>query len=262
MALPKLEGRITLSSAQTMIVTDSGGASQNRVVAAGDYYLTSTATGGSASLLSAVETALELSGQLYTVSLDDTADSALGKVTIAVAAGTTAIDFSGAATLRDILGFSGNIAAAASATGAYQARYLWLPNTGRQSPMSPEPTSTAYDMGGEEADGTFTFSPSGASKRLVYTRRFVDTMAFENVLGSKTWMATETVTNASLQKFWRDVIGAGLPFRFHPDRSSDTVYWTWVASNFLAFKPNAAQPNWVGANSLWSVSYEVRKLVA
>jgi hypothetical protein len=259
--LPKLEGRITISSTQTMVVTDSGGVSQNRTVAAGDYYLTTTATGGSNSLLTTVKNALDASGQTYTVTVDDTEDTSTGKVSILVNAGTTTIDFTSATTLRDILGFAGNPSTASGVTGEYQARYLWLPNCGRSGSLGPDPTSTSYDMGGEEVDGTFTFSPSGASKRLAYTRRFVETMNFEMMKGSKTWIALETTTNESMQKFWRDVISQGLPFRYHYNRANDSVYFTWVATNFNNFKPSQVQPGWVGANSLWSIGYDARKLV-
>src|SRR5687768_7257565 len=130
MALPKIEGMVTVpTGGWSVSVTEDPAATSTVTVAAGDYFPTSTTA-----LLSAFSTALTSNSTLagtYTVSLDDASDSSTGKVTISAAGVTTfAITWTSTA-LRDALGFAGNTSAALTVTGDNASPYVNLPNVKR-----------------------------------------------------------------------------------------------------------------------------------
>lgn len=258
MALPKFERRITIpTGGWTITFTDSDGVHSSKTVPAGDYYLTSTT-----SLLSALVTTLNDGGGItYTVTLDDNSDSSLGKVTITPSAGTIAITWV-STDLRDILGFTGNVAATSSAVSTNASPALWLPNSSR-TPTTPDPASTSYEMGWAESDYMVVVAPSGASVRSVYNTRYVEEFRFDNVRGSKAWKALESTVNESYQTFHQAVMdNGGVPFRYHPDRSSDAVFWTMVlAESAGTMRPTPTVAGWVGASSLWAVQFASHKLV-
>lgn len=273
MANYKIEGRLTVPTGGWAIsaLETTGGLSALVTIPAGDYYLTTSSGAATSSLCSTLATLLNASalGSTYTVALDDTEDSATGKITITSSSSGFIVYWTNSATgddLRDVLGFTGDTADSigTTATGAEQAEYLWLPNTHRTNALSPEPASVTYDMGAEESDYTITVAPGGQSKRLVYNRRFVENLESEHILGSKMWKALEVTVNESLQRFWEQVIGDnGFPIRLHPDRSADTVYWTWVIDgDGTNFNPSPVVPNWYGAKSLWRFRWGLRKLVS
>lgn len=263
MALNKLEGRITVPTGGWSISVNEGGGGVTVTVAAADYYLT-TAGSGSRSLLAELEFQLDsLMTGAYTVSLDDTADNATGKVTIsATGVGSFSITWT-STSIRDALGFTGNVSGATTYTGSNQARYLWLPNVRRANLMGAEPSSTSFDLGVQVEDGTFTMAPSGASKKLAYNRRRIDTLEYRYLLGNKSLLALETTTNESWERFYQDVIQPGYPFRLHPDRSSDSVYFTWKADSTKAgMGVEPIYPGWVNnASSQWAVRLPIFKNV-
>lgn len=260
MALPKLELRYTVpSGGQSISVTDSGG-SDTVILLAGNYYIA-----GTTSLLSALQTGLNASGTLagtYALSLDDTSDSAAtGKVTISCDR-TFSVTWN-SDVMMAALGFTGNLSSASTYTGSNSSKYVFLPNCGRSGALSPEPSSTSYNLGANESDYRVTVSPSGYTTTLTYNRRYRDTMNFENLKGNKAWKCHETVTNESLQTFIETMIDdGGSPFKFFPSRTDDTVAFQLVfAEGFTGFAPAPVVENWVGASSLWSFAANVRKKI-
>lgn len=264
MPLPKLEGLISISSAIVFSTTDSDGTS-NKTFPAGDYYLTTNGGAGS-SLLAQLKTTLEggAGTVTYTITLDDNSDTSTGKVTIVPSAGTLSTTWSTGdpATLMSILGFAADISASASATGANQARYLWLAPVNRSDPHSPDPSSASQHIGSRETDATVAIAPGGQTVTLVYSTRYLDNLEFRSVLGSRMWIEHESTVNESLEKFYSDVIGAGKRFRYHPGRDSDTVYFTWVCTDPRRFHPRPVFANWVGEKSTWSIAYPVIEYTA
>lgn len=268
--LPKLESLIVVPSAGwKLLLTDNDGASVSITITAGNYYLTSTADGGTRSFLAEVKLRLDNgAGVTYTVTQDDTNDSgSTGKVTIAVSAGNLAIVWDGTSgtstALRDILGFAGNIAAAPSATGANHAKRLWMPNSAR-TPDEPDPAAVGDPFGQEETDYVPTVAPSGAYTGTVFNLRMATRLRFDNLWGLKTRKSLETITNESLQSFYRDLMTAGgVPFRYHPDRNNDALYWTLFLDGESGSKliTRPLSPGWVGARSLHSVEFFVRQYV-
>jgi hypothetical protein len=257
MALPKFEGIITIpTGGYSVSVTDPGGTS-TVTLAAGDYYLTKT-TG----LLAAFKTALDANATLsgtYTVTLSDTDELATGKVTIACNQ-TYSLTWS-STTLRDILGFTGNISAVTTSTGASAARYLWLPNCGRTGHI-PEPTSGSSYFGRPKSDLVMTEAPSGVTCAIAYNVTHRGTLEFNTLLGEFVWQRLETTTNLSAEKFWRDVWWVGKRFAYFPDRSDDAVSFALIAPQGGMFDPQPLDPVRVGAASIWGMRLEVMDYVA
>lgn len=257
MARPKLEGRITADAAWVISVTETTPPATDAAitVAAGDYYLTSTT-----SLLTTLQTALNASGTLsgtYTVSVADDADTDTGKVTIA-ATGVGNISIAWTSTdIRDRLGFTGNVSAATTHTGTEQAEYLWLPSVGRdESFLAPD-----GDEGISEFDTVVNLSTDGTMVAGQQNERKFDVLGFSMVIGSKTWIAHEVTVNESLQKFHRDVIGIGKPFRYHKDRSDDATFVTWRAPKAGTFSVTREQAGWDSPNAHHHYQIDVRKEV-
>ena len=265
----KVESLIVFETAQTLTLTDNNGAGVTISIPAGVYYLTSTADGGTRSLLAQLKLSLENGGGLtYTVTLSDDTDSATGKVTITVSAGTLAITWV-STTLRDILGFAGNVAAAASATGDYHAKRLWLPNAD-PTPDAPWPAANGDPIGEDETDYAVTMAPTGAHASTVLNVRNRMFLRFENILGFRRYKAHETADaagsrNCSFQTFYRDLMEAGGgPFRLYPDRSSDASYHTVFfdeetggVNRSITMGPKG----YVGARSLHIIEFRVRQYV-
>jgi hypothetical protein len=252
MALPKLEGYITIPTGGWAVsVTEVGGGGTVAVtVAAGNYFLTSTTA-----LLSAFATALDdsaLTGD-YTVSIDDTADSATGKVTISATGITSFAIVWTSTTFRDALGFDGNISATLTSTGANQSPYIHLPSVKRMPARAPEGT-----RGIPITDATTTVSPSGQSVGIQYGTRYVDSFGFMFLIGFKTWATYDVVTNEALETFWLNTIGAARPFRYYPDRATDGTYSSYRALSPGMFPAVPAISTWTSsAQSLWHVMFDV-----
>ncbi|MEK7180506.1 MAG: hypothetical protein AAB706_03445 [Patescibacteria group bacterium] len=251
MALEKLEGEIRFTAAQTVDIVEQAGPTATVTVAAGStYFLTSNAA-----LLAAVATALNDNATLagtYTLTLDDDADAATGKVTIsATGVGSSFSVTWNTTALRDALGWTGSLTGATTYQASQHARYLWLPNCGRSNPMAPNPASQSQDMGMEESDYTITVAPTGASKRIGYNRRLVENLEWAWLKANKVKIEHETITNESLQRFWRDTIVVGRAVRYHPDRSVDSIAFEWGAREGH-FKPTPNVSTWVGPASTWT----------
>lgn len=108
------------------------------------------------SLLSTLKTKLDTAtGQTFTVS-GNFGSNGTGVVTISVAAGTYAITWSGTV-LRNLLGFTGNIAATATSTGTNGMQGVWLPDCAISSAGDIDFDS----VGHLRTDATFSVSPTG-----------------------------------------------------------------------------------------------------
>lgn len=246
---------MTADSAWTISVTDSGGTDAAITVVAGDYYLTSAT-----SLLTTLQTALNASGILagtYTVSVADDADTDTGKVTIsATGGGNISITWSNT-TIRDRLGFTGDVGGATTHTGTEQAEYLYLPTSGRDgSFLSPD-----GEAGLPETDVVLNVSTDGTMVSTQYETRYADILGFSMIKGSNMFKAYEVTANESMEKFYEDVLGAGLPFRYHKARETDATFVTWRAMDVSPFRPIAETPGWDSPSALWSYQVDVRKEV-
>jgi hypothetical protein len=252
--LPKLEATITVPvGGWTISITEDPAKSATVTVPAGDYKL--TGTGG---LLAVLVAALTADGTLdgtYAGSCSDDSDTAsTGKITISVTGVTTYSVTACAAGLQAALGFSSWGTPSASKTGQLSSPYIFLPGCRREPGLCPD-----GDIGMPVTDGTFTIAPSGATRVLCYGERYEDVLAFGHLTGAKTWKAIGTTDpNATLQSFFELAIMLGLPIHYHPDRSVDTTYVSYVSSTVGRLPAEPVVPTWTtGANSLWSVRFDV-----
>ncbi len=224
-------------------------------VPAGDYFWTSTASGGSASFLATLVSQLNANATLsgtYSASLSDDNLAATGKITLSATGVTTFSVTWTSTTMRDRMGFTGTLSSAATYTSTEHAELLWLPPVTMDSPEFPP-----GGIGWQVSDYTATVSPSGYSKRIAYARRYQGVVKYRQLIASKVWSSQEVTVNESLETFWEDAINAGLAVRYHRDRTSDSTYVNWVLLGGDRFKPSPDVPGWVGAKSLWSWESEL-----
>jgi hypothetical protein len=159
--------------------------------------------------------------------------------------------------IRDALGFQGT---ESSGVGNYHAGSgsLWLPGNTRGPGLVPDGHAGLY-----ESDGTITVSPSGYTKTLSYaTTRQRDVVTHGLELARKVWATYATYTNETWETFWQNTVALGKSFRYHPDRTDDATYVTYVADaeGMRSFGAAAAFEGWTtSANSLWNISLPVRK---
>lgn len=186
----RVEAEFTVPDGEGISVTNNGGVGTVVGITAGSYYHETFA----AALQGMLNTQRPGSGgALWTV----TCSTTTGKYTIAMSAGTFSITWSSTA-LRDLLGYTVNIAGAAISTGPSQARGLWLPDCvfrcdidARRAPMA--------------TDHRNTISPTGRVWGLKSTRmaRHMNPR-WSHVPGERTWEASATTTNASYERFIKD----------------------------------------------------------
>ncbi len=257
--LPKIEGLINVTTAYVISVTDVGGTDAAITIPVDEYYLTSTRE---TVLLTTLQTALNASATLtgtFTVTLDDDTYAATGKVTIA---STHAFTVSWTSTtLRDILGWTGDIASTTSATGQNHATHLWLPTCNRTGSV-PDPVAASSYFGKPRTDVTTTMAPSGQYTSQYYNTLHQAVLDFQTLNGAKTWQRLETYTNESLEKFYRSVIGQGLRFAYFPDRSDNAYSWQLWTPTGAMLNANSIDPSYVGSGSIWSWGIEVMDYVA
>lgn len=252
---PKLEGRIKFDSA-TVLGTVSG---STITIPAGEYYLT---TGGTLanSLLAEIEAQILAIPILNAdVSLDDNVDvTSTGKVTISADTSFT-ITWNANHIIRDILGFTADVASTDVATGANQATHLWLPDVRRTNTRAAEVISAGTAQGMPISSGIVTETPGGATRAIAYPVRYEDNLEFAPILGHKTWKALEIITNQSLEKFWDTVIVNGYPVRYHPDRADDSVRFTYRVGRIGDMGAEQMVPGWIGQYSHWRWGSRVMK---
>jgi ketosteroid isomerase-like protein len=269
MAYPKCEGPIVIPTAWSVKFQEPPGAVQTITIPAGTYYL-STTNGANSSLTTTLKTLLDANVTLagtYTVSVDDNSNSSTGKVTIsATGAASFSITEWTSTDLEVVLGFTTTTSGALTYTGANQATYLWLPSVPRARILAPEPTTTTYQLGLRRVDLTRAPSPDGRSVRMVYNTTYHDSFEFDFLTANKVFQSQESVVNESFEKFYDDVIGSGLQFRYHRDRSDDSVSWTQVIEDAEEFRAEpmagSGDRGWrQGASSLWGIRYRMTQAV-
>lgn len=256
MALCKLEGEIIISTATVLATMNDGGGADTITIPAGRYFLNTVGSGGATRTLLAeiafqMETAMGAGSSSVTV--DDNSDTSVGKVTISR---SSAFSVTWSSTsLRDALGFTGNLGSASSHLSTNHAKYLFLPNCGRSGVLGPDASDGAI-----EADYTLSIGTDGTAYALSYSKRYRDSLEFRTLKGSKTWTAMDVTTNEAYQQFYEDVISLGLRVRYHADRSSDATFRTWVVEDGGSFAPVAVREEWTeSTESLWAIRHLVRK---
>lgn len=189
---------ITVPAGETISVTNNGGGPTAVSLTAGTYSIFTLAA-----MLQTVLTAQRpgSGGGVWAVSVSTTT----GQVTISMSVGTFSITWT-STNLRSVLGFTGNIVAAASSTGAAQAKGIWFPDcvlvsdvdirralqdTHRRATVAPTGrTSSARGPGAYEHSG----------------------LSWGHVTSNRVWTAEEatgvtpTLVNAAYETFVKDAL--------------------------------------------------------
>ena len=149
-----------------------------------------------------------------------TIGSTTGRVTFAGSGGNFTVTWTDTA-LRDLLGFTGNLAGAATYTGTNQARYNWYPNTGVAT-IAAHPDR----RGLSSSDATVRRAPSGRVITTAYDEYEDNEFEFrwvEDEYAFPVGFGGTTLTYRDFEAFWRDVLRIGQRFRFYPDRTVETA---------------------------------------
>lgn len=238
----RLEAAITIPASCDINITDSLGAA-TATIAAGTYYMTS--------LLTALDTALEAAGAGDTWSVTGSfGEGGTGKVTIDNTSygGTWAITWSGTSTgqiVRDLLGYSDDISTTTAATGAYQAKGVWMPD-------GPLQTKHGAGVGKIESDYRTTENAAGNVWSIYGQRKTVYACEWM-VTQPKTRTSAESTTNESFETFWIDGIlgeqsymAVGGPLRIYWDADDDATYKVVVPVGLEMFDPEQVQEGFIG----------------
>jgi len=251
----KIEGQITVPTGGWTGSVNDGGGADVFTVAAGTYYHSSPGS-GAADLIATLELALEAAtGSGWTCSIA-AGEGGTGLVTIAINSGTASVAWT-STDMRDALGFTGDMGAAASHVSPRQARSLWLPDCPIVSPYG------ANDAGTDVAASAHMVSPSGHVTGVRTARAVASWLRWSACAGAKTRIQLETTVNTSFQKFWRDTIEgtagwAAQPFgpiRVHWDADDDATYKAYKVAGRLAqtFEPTQVSEGWTG---LWEINMD------
>lgn len=192
--------------------------------------------------------------------------SSTGQVTIAVSTGTYSIVWT-STDLRDLLGFTVNVAAQSSATGAAQAKGLWIPD--RPLNIANGRIASAPVMSGLRT----TESPTGVVIGISGTRKYVHTgLQYRHVEVGRVWEGEATLANASFEQFIKDTqlsdghgwFDSAAPLRIYAhdgtavgeDLGEDGPESGWVITGLGGVQVERASQGWDG---LWHI--EIPRIV-
>lgn len=220
--IPKLHGRFSITTSSDNFTINEAGAGA-RIVnldETRDWFIRQYTGEVTAQFVDHIQTQTRAAGpgvelDTFTCTVSDT-----GFVTFAGSGGNFTVTWT-ETVLRDLLGFTGDLAGAATYTATNQHRFGWYPNTGVSAIMA-HPNR----VGLSTSDAVTRRAPSGR----------VITTAYDEYVDNKfTWRWIEdeymfpvglggtTITNRDFETFWRDVIRIGQRFRFYPNRTIQTA---------------------------------------
>lgn len=223
-------GRI---EAEAWSFTATQGGANTITLTAGEYYPKGYTGESNVQFIEHLEDQLAALAGTPTVTLDlDNTNSRVGKVHIDWDSTSTSVTWGSATTLRDILGFTGDLNAATSHTGTYAMRYVWLPTLAPSS----YPT-TINEIWEPFSNSRVRASPNGSShgRRGYQSNRALLTYdllpSTDVVVNPATYNAED---NATFRSFWKNVIANVMPVRVLFDRTTyaaSTDYVTALVGN-------------------------------
>jgi len=236
MSRGRIEARIYQPSNWTATVTGS---------ASGTATITASSARYPSDLLAAVAAAFSTTtGDTVTVT-GSLGESGTGLVTIASSANIAVTWVS--TSLRDILGFTGNLSSGTPHLSTRPLRGVWLPNAEGAFPYGPG------DEGHTETDLTTTESPSGDIKGLVYNSRVVLPSArWSHVPRRYARAYAESQLGESFETWWKWTQQGTLDY-FLPV-SPVRLYWSADAGDYKTYRIASRRgtemprtdPNWAG----------------
>jgi hypothetical protein len=188
----RIEAQFTVPASTTISATTNAGGPTTVTLTAGTYYMSTFVAQLQADLIAQ----RTVTAGTWTVSLS-TGANGTGKVTIAVTNGTFSITWT-STNARDILGFTADIAAQTSSTGASQARGVWIPDRPLKIKSTPNAAPKRSDKRG-------TVGPTGVVFSLVGNKWYEHVeLLWRGVAKNRVWVGAETTTNQSWEKFMLD----------------------------------------------------------
>lgn len=171
--------------------------------------------------------------------------SITGKVTITFSGSSGAVNWNSQTAFRDMLGFTqGNLSGAASYTGAVACKAVWFPTCDYQADYGRK-------AGWQEDDDQVLVSPRGDVFELSGSSRTVNQLRWPAVTAARALAEYETYTNESFQSFRDNALRAQVScltgkYRFYPDETDDTTYYSYRGGRGQQYKPAAVRQNWTG----------------
>lgn len=184
----------TAPSVSLSVTTNSGAATVNTT--AGTYTIDSFLT----QLVTDLDSQAPVSGGSWTGTLSAGAVGSTGKVTLSVDVGTYSITWGAGdgATLEAMLGFTANITAQTTSTGSAHAGGLWLPDC-------PLAIGGDYKTAARRTDLRQSITPTGLAFGHVSNVSYRHMgLKYSHVPAGKVWIAQESVSGESLEKFLAD----------------------------------------------------------
>lgn len=214
-------------------------------LAAGTYYLSGLLEDLAAAIATATADTCTITASL--------GEGGTGIVTITL--GTAAAVAWDDTDLRDLLGFEGDLAAAAEHVGTLHARGVWLADCAYEAPNAVLPW-----VGWPETDARTVESMSGAVYSFVGSSKQTSWLKWSAVKRSRALRANEALAGESFQRLLEDGIWGfaawgqpGGPVRFYPD--ADSAQWVEYAVVLPdQFKPGQFVDGWAGGP--WTVELE------
>lgn len=240
----RLEAQITVPSGGWDVDLDDG-SSATATIPAGDYYLVD--------FCDELETQLDSASsasETYSVTVSD-GESGTGKCTISN--GGTNFTIGSWSEIRDILGFQAGVShnGQSSYTSEYHCRMMWLPDVAKYSRYGDG------DPGTEKTNARA--SQNGSTVKIIYGKRWTELepgdLRWTGISHARTRIGAESLTNESLEKFWRDgILGEGPggspggPVRLYWDADNDSDYTDYVPIDLIqTFRPGQMKEAWTGA---------------
>jgi hypothetical protein len=206
-----------------------------QVVAAGTYYLRDASAG--LSLIEQVRLAMNASGATGTQAV-----ITLGRRVRLSASGTFSITWPADGVLRDALGFTGNLAAAATYTAPNCSPLLWSPAVTGSPQLSP-----LYTAGVARLNAFITVAEDGTTSGTVSGSRTYQRYSFRYVPGARVYPKTGD-TGGSWVRAWSEFLGVGGRFKYYPaidevDGSSTATTWPTALGPY-SYTPASTSPTW------------------
>jgi hypothetical protein len=246
-----LEAQATVPTGGAAVsATNAAGGPTTATVAAGAYFV--------GALCLALQTVLQASrppsSGSWSVTVSSSGAAATGKVTISCP-GTWSLSWTNT-TLRDVLGFTGNLTGiVTTVTAPNQSPMVWFPDC----PLALESDTARAPF---PTDARSVQSPLGGAITLVGTGFYRHrNLAWNNVSIARTWEAAAAVPNASWETFLRNTqLGQGIAW-FTPGATlmiydhrgvalgADKTISGWKALNVTEINPKPTIANYTG---LWT----------
>lgn len=192
----RIEALMSMPTGISVSATSNAGGPTTVNLTAGNYYW--TAAGGVSSLLTHFASVLNaqrpITGGTWQVTMS-TGANGTGQVTIS-SSNASNISITWTSTvLRDVLGFTANISAVTTATGAKQAKALWRPEC-------PLQLKGAIKRAPIVSDKRVSISPRGDVTAFVgNTLRRQRDLVYTHVPLARVWEAEAVLGNASFEQF-------------------------------------------------------------